>query len=474
MTLTANQMTSDRFLRQQHAFPEARRQTSMVAIALGDVAPDVTRFLMAGAASMGVPRVASDFHGWPDANAHWLMGEHSALVRHINEETEYVYLDPEAYAEDLKFSAEGWQNAWLAVICNDVVRAREVVGRLAGAGLRLLLVWVGPSGIVVDRHGDPASASARLAEVGPGGKMPPATMELSILAAGVSLNEVMFAGQTQADDLKRPRTVAYYSLHRPRRCDMPPDASVADLVADVARPVESRAVFTGRRLELLGAGALANWTAPPIACDGGVRCHVTDGDLTIEEHNLNRQILLTHHVGRAKAPVLADELARLDPAGEYTHTARFAKAPADLPLESVDLLIAAPDNNEARLLAGECAREAGVLFGQGGSGGTGGQLSVHAPGRACYPCLAGASSGAAPAAGANGGGNSCWRVNADSVVSSNMVVAALLVSELRVALAGGRTQNLRFEGNSDQGNRLARMLNDAPCPHKAAVSGMAR
>ena len=59
MALSPNQTNNDRFLRQQHAFPEARRRTSMVAIALGDVAPDVTRFLMAGAASMGVPRVAT-------------------------------------------------------------------------------------------------------------------------------------------------------------------------------------------------------------------------------------------------------------------------------------------------------------------------------------------------------------------------------------------------------------------------------
>jgi len=52
-----------------------------------------------------------------------------------------------------------------------------------------------------------------------------------------------------------------------------------------------------------------------------------------------------------------------------------------------------------------------------------------------------------------------------------MVVAGLLVSELREALAGRRSRNLRFFGNGGgSGNRLGRMTSDPECSHLADVA----
>lgn len=65
---------------------------------------------------------------------------------------------------------------------------------------------------------------------------------------------------------------------------------------------------------MLGVGGLGSWAAPLLAqqMPSGT-LHIVDGDLSIEQHNLNRQVLYNEtHVGQAKATVAEQQLKELN------------------------------------------------------------------------------------------------------------------------------------------------------------------
>jgi molybdopterin/thiamine biosynthesis adenylyltransferase len=255
----------------------------------------------------------------------------------------------------------------------------------------------------------------------------------------------------------------------------------ADLATEVSSSggLGTSSSFAGRRLAVVGAGALANCVMISLALDdlavashaAGTTIDIWDGDPTVEETNLNRQILLGAGLGtgKPKARVLCEELRSFDPAGQYTPHVQFVGSADDLPsLASSGALICAPDNDRTRLLCGQAARQAGVLYGTAGSSAIGAQAVVCQPGRACLPCVLGrraSPSGGTPAPQASSSGASCQLVVDDAVVSANMVAAGLLVSELREALSGRRSANVRYVGDTARGNQLVKMISDPPCPH---------
>lgn len=462
----------ERYSRQAAIFRQQHRQQTLLAEVCGADSPGASRALKAAAAGMGVSAIASDYQGEFATQAHWFLGPHGQLVDTVNPEgVRYECLLPAAPAVGIRGLLPGRENAWAVVYVNDREAALLALeGLEALERLRVLLVLAGPGGVAVRREPCPAAALATARSLSWGQPAPEGTAELQLLAAGACLNELVLGGAVEGDDLSQGRTVAFYSLHRPRRVDARFDAPFPDLTAEVGRPQPGdgpRASFSGRHAKLVGAGALGNWVALAMVFDGAVTMEVLDCDPEVAPHNLNRQVLLIHGLGRGpKAPVLAEELAGLDPQGTYAARVVRVERPEDLgPLDGTDLVIGAPDNDAARQVCADAAQDAGVLFGQGGTGATGGQESVHPPGRPCLRCVLGRPAGPP----ATGGG--CIAVANDSIVSSNMVVAGLLVSELREALGGRRTQNIRFVGDGAGGNRLDRMPTDVACAHRVVGRG---
>jgi len=459
----------ERYRRQQTSFSDERRAQTFVADLGGECAPLASAFLKAAAAAAGIAQVSSDYHGSGGRGRHWLLGNHDALVQTVNADVEYDYLDPGFLADDLPTAIDGRQNPWVVVHANDPAAGCAALEQLGGLPVCVLLALAAPGGLVVERHPGPASALERLGRAAGCGVVAAGSAELAITAAGAALSEIMLAGMLVAEDPGEPRTVLFYSLHRRRRIDLPRDATWDDLAGELAE-APPRASFGARRIKQVGAGALGNWTSIGVALDGGVTMQVIDGDPQVEPHNLNRQVLLVHGVGRPKAPVLARELRALDPPGAYEACARYVERPDDLaPLDGVDALIMAPDNNAARLVGADAAWRAGVPYAAGGTGVAGGQLVVQQPGRACFRCITGLGDEPAPEA-EDAGTSSCALAANESIVASNMVVAGLMVSELREALAGRRSQNLRFFGDGGRGNRLGRMTSDPECSHRSDAS----
>jgi len=462
---------SQRYRRQRNAFPETRRGGSALAVLCAAADPGASMALMAGAAAMGVPAVGADCPDGPVPGGHWLVDDCPAMVAKINPEVRYEYLDPDLPAADAARLARGHPNAWAAVLLNDPAPARAALRALAAdeVDLRILLVLSAPGGVLVEAHASPAAALARLDDL-PAGRLGaavgPGPIELALLVGGVCLNELMQASRPLDADAGF-RRVAFYSLHRPRRVTTTAEAGPGELLRELAvGPGGATASFARRSLVMVGAGALANWAAVPIALEVPARLVVHDGDPEVAEHNINRQVLLVDGVGtgRAKARVLVDELRALAAGGcRCEPVAEFVRGPADLSPTSADALICAPDNDAARLTGSDAALAAGVPYATGGTSAVGGQAVVCVPGRACYRCVAGA--GVRPSGAGAGAEQSCARVAADAVVASNMAVAGMLVSELRQALSGRAPANVRFAGDSAAGNRLVRMISNPPCPH---------
>ena len=455
-----------RYLRQMHAFPDDRRQASALAVFGADANPLAGMALLAGAAAMGIPVVGSDYHG-PEESGHWLTGNYPDLLAHINAEVDYEYLDPAFPTINLAYMVQDRANPWAAILLNDMAHAREVLRALTadGVDIRVLLALAGPGGVVVERHATPLAAFERVEHLGTD-VIRPGAPEAGILSAGLVLHEIMLAAGP-LDDEAASGPIGIYSLRRPRRVATRSETE-EDFFTEVTHGPEGPvASFTGSFV-MVGAGALANWGVIPLVLDGPDAITILDGDPAVEPHNANRQIVVVNGVGkdRTKVDVLVEELQSLDRRGSYTGIAKFVRCTDDLPpLGSVDALICLPDNNQARFICDDARRGADVLFATAGSSGVGGQAIVSRPDQACLGCLglvAEETSQASPS-------QSCSLVENDSVVSSNMVAAGLMIAELREALAGRPTANVRFVGDSARGNRLTRMITNPPCPHNAAV-----
>jgi len=452
-------------------FPWRRQQASAIAIFGAESNPFAGAVVLAGAAGIGLPVVGCDFHGPYREKGHWLLGDYPEMVTRLNAEVSYRFLDPEMPAVDLPYLLESRSNAWVVVLLNCPARAQNALLALVEEGITapVLLMLTGPGGLVVDRHADPARAleSAMALPAATVALGPP---ELAVAAGGIILNEIMLA--QGHEEGASSRTVGFYSLHRRRRISVD-NGPVGELAREVAtRPEGTTAAFAGRKLIMVGAGALGNWSVIPMALESPQEIVIYDGDSEVAPHNVNRQILLVGGVGqsRSKVEVLTEALVALDPAGSYRGIPSFVRQAEDLAgLDDADALLCVPDNDETRLVCDEARRRAAVPFATAGSSGVGGQVIVRRPGEGCLRCLG--LNGEAMEEGARG--QSCALVQNDAVVSSNMVTSGIMISELREALAGREPANIRFVGDSRRGNRLARMISRAACTHVAPAQLLA-
>jgi hypothetical protein len=455
-----------RYARQHAVLPRARRQSTAVAVLGAETNEVATRVVAAGLTAMGITHFACDFPGSAEGGRHWFLDSLPGLVQALHPDAEYHCLDPEFPAGDLSFA--GGENHWIVQWANDPGAAAVSLSDLASKSIDVptIIAVCTHTGVLVHRFSSPAAALTEIyaaAQTGRWEAAPPGPPELSVLAGGLIVHEVML-GTDRLRNSPGSHLVGFYSLNQPRRT-MPGSAAFVDLTAQILKPPTGpTTTLGGRRYTMVGAGAMGTWVGLIAALEGRVQLDLYDGDV-IEVTNLNRQVLFVRVEPRArKALVLARELASMDPQGSYLGTPKYITSASDLEhVTESQALICAPDNDATRLLCADAARTHQVLFATGGSSPAGGQVVVTSPTGPCFRCVTGYR---ADTASGPGGGQSCARAANDAVVSSNMIVAGLLLSELRAALAGQPTANIRFEGDTLSGNRLARMVSQVRCPHR--------
>ena len=191
-----------------------------------------------------------------------------------------------------------------------------------------------------------------------------------------------------------------------------------------------------RGVAVVGAGALGTWFGLCLGLSGRRSTLTIYDDDTIEESNLNRQILFYDAVGEPKATVLARRLHEHFPlltANAYGRRADEAVAPD---LARAAALVACPDNFGARAFLNTVARRYHRPLISGGTSPEGGSCVAYEPGKtSCLSCRFRIDQLAAQEREAT----SCGRHVEGSIVTSNAITGALMVW-LLLGLEAGRAE----------------------------------
>ena len=178
---------------------------------------------------------------------------------------------------------------------------------------------------------------------------------------------------------------------------------------------------------LIGAGALGTWFGLAAGLlDLKLPIHVYDDD-TIEETNLNRQVLFFDSVGRSKALVLASRLKALFPHLQLSGYGMRIDAGTIEYVPGRALLAACPDSFGARAFLNEVARDRRAALISGGTSAT--YVPGHTP---CLSCLSDIDRLAMQETQSVG----CTTHVETSVVTSNAITGALMAWGVREMLSG--------------------------------------
>ena len=205
-------------------------------------------------------------------------------------------------------------------------------------------------------------------------------------------------------------------------------------------------------ISIVGAGALGTWFAMALGQINlrGRRVHLFDGD-TVEETNLNRQVLFFGAVGRPKAPTLAGRLQRLFPRTDWAGYGMVVDRLSCPHVGDNDVLVACPDSFAVRAFLNDVARIRHQPLLNGGTSAWGGSCASYVPGNTpCLACLIDVDRLAQREAEPQ----PCAAQVEDSVVTSNAITGALMAWMLQEMMAGrlrrgvweydGRARDLRI------------------------------
>ncbi|MBI4148064.1 ThiF family adenylyltransferase [Candidatus Woesearchaeota archaeon] len=186
------------------------------------------------------------------------------------------------------------------------------------------------------------------------------------------------------------------------------------------------------KILVVGAGALGNFVVPGLAALGCAHVDIVDNDI-IEETNLNRQIAYFDSVGKHKATVLAERSSAMAMQGaQYTPFTIFFNN--DASIDGYTLVLDCVDNFATRASLSRACIRARVPLISGGTSYRAGQCVAYAPGKTtCTNHVLDLDRVAAirreehQVAG-------CIRQADPSVIMSNMVVAGMMLHDVRRVL----------------------------------------
>jgi molybdopterin/thiamine biosynthesis adenylyltransferase len=196
-----------------------------------------------------------------------------------------------------------------------------------------------------------------------------------------------------------------------------------------------QAALAKAHVVLVGMGGIGNPALQYLAGAGVGRLTLVDDD-TVDLSNLQRQTLFTlQDVGRSKAQVAAEWLARFDPAIAATvHAVRIDAGNAGELLAEADLVLDGCDNFATRLAVSDACVRLGVPLTSAALGRFQGQVANfagHLAGESCYRCFVGDAFDA----------EDCDTCAADGVLGAmvGMVGSFAAMHAVRVLLAGVST-----------------------------------
>jgi molybdopterin/thiamine biosynthesis adenylyltransferase len=448
-------------------------------VLLGAAPYDPTaRLMIAAGAAMGIKHLAADDIGFAPGlpQGHWLNGIYANIIENVFSESRFTLLNGNA-TQALRAQHD---LTWIVVNAThnrpeSILRLRQIdeaEGRQYVRGV--LLYYTTPKEGYLWRVGG-CGAAADLLDALPSGDAPrtpaPTPVDLAATIGGAVLDQA--ASNSAPPGLGESEIAAALAGGPIGTAD--PIQSIKDAVRTTSHHQEdsSEGPLHGKRILQVGAGALGNVLLLALA-DAGANIDVVDFDV-VELTNLNRQFLLVGAVGQKKAPSLSGAINEIVPPKSGCQTRGV-----NMRVKSVEQLVpilenagyaciaCAPDNDAARAVCVEAAKQTGIPVCVGATSAFGGVSHLyHAGATGCPTCSLGRDYGDDE----NDGASSCIQAAEDAVVSSNMVIAGLMSQGLkqilsRPARCNERPPNIRFRGGRGvRGNRLSALPSPGPCPH---------
>ncbi len=206
------------------------------------------------------------------------------------------------------------------------------------------------------------------------------------------------------------------------------------------------------RVLMIGAGALGIMAGIQLASNNIGEITIVDFD-AVETTNLNRQVLHYDAVGQQKATSLARKLKQINPRIKIKTKNERITLDSEVLFEKgrFDAIIDGVDNNKTRALLNYFSLKYNIPMISAGTRYNGGQITTSMPGRnACLNCQADidrlAQSDHRPA--------SCIYAPTPSVITSNQIIGAGIVGELRAVLDSAKygqptKSTLKYAANED-------------------------
>ncbi|MEI6731362.1 MAG: ThiF family adenylyltransferase [archaeon] len=202
----------------------------------------------------------------------------------------------------------------------------------------------------------------------------------------------------------------------------------------------ARADLSGKKVLIVGAGALGNFAALGAALEGVGSIDIMDDD-EVESTNLNRQILFYDAVGKKKSSALADRLSVIVPGVKVKGIVdKLDTKSKYFESNKPDLIIDCVDSFAVRALINYYAVRNHIPLVSGGTDPRSGQTVVYEPGKsACLDCKLGVEKALAEQRRAS----SCRHTPDPSVIMTNQIVGSMMIGEALKVLAPEYGQPVR-------------------------------
>jgi molybdopterin/thiamine biosynthesis adenylyltransferase len=204
-----------------------------------------------------------------------------------------------------------------------------------------------------------------------------------------------------------------------------------DLNSDIS--MKGTNVLYNKHILQIGVGSEGNFTALGFILRDIGKLTVIDDDIA-ETVNLNRQPFLYGGVGKSKVEAAVDKFRKINPRVEYETIQKRVSLDFESYFENnhPDLIVDTVDNNKTRALLNYFSLKYNIPFISGGTRHNSGQAIVSVPGiTACLNCKADIDKmsldGYRP--------QSCILAPTPSVITSNQIIAGLMVDEAERILA---------------------------------------
>ncbi len=201
------------------------------------------------------------------------------------------------------------------------------------------------------------------------------------------------------------------------------------------------------KILVAGAGSLGTYVSLALGLKGFQRIDILDMD-TIENVNLNRQILYYDAVGQPKAETLSNRINQLTKGNSRHIQGKIDISSNDI-FENAgyNMIFGCFDNQNARYYLAAFAREFEIPYVDGGTNDTSGNVRIYIPGKTnCMTCKKGLSVKKEKK-------QSCTDAE-PSVITPNMVIANAMVGE-GLAILGGSNQDIRISYDSNEPLRIS-------------------